>query len=58
MILYAVGEPANIISQEVFLEAEAFWEHTCIAGGLFLCRYNKTTSGPNGPKVISVNLTL
>ena len=23
------------------LEAKANWEHTCIAGGLFLLRYNK-----------------
>jgi len=24
-----------------FLEAKAYREHTCIAGGLFLCGYNK-----------------
>jgi hypothetical protein len=23
------------------LEAKAFWEHTCIAGGLFVCGYKK-----------------
>ena len=32
-----VGEPYNHYNMEVFLlEAKAVWEHTCIAGGLFL----------------------
>ena len=26
------------------LEAKAFWEHTCIAGGLFVCGYNKKSA--------------
>ena len=37
----AVGEPALIISQEVFLEAKARWEHTCIAGGIIVWAYKK-----------------
>jgi len=33
----AVGEPALIINPGGFLlEAKANWEHTCIAGGLFV----------------------
>jgi len=29
---------------EVFLEAKAFWEHTCIADGLFLLPTQKKTT--------------
>jgi len=37
-----VGEPYNHYNMEVFLlEAKAVWEHTCIAGGLFLLSIQK-----------------
>lgn len=38
-----VGEPYNHYNMEVFLlEAKAVWEHTCIAGGLFLLSIQKS----------------
>ena len=38
-----VGEPYNHYNMEVFLlEAKAVWEHTCIAGGLFLLSIQTT----------------
>ncbi len=33
---YVVGEPTYQNIREFLLEAKANWEHTCIAGGLFL----------------------
>jgi len=33
-----------IITWRFFLEAKAFWEHTCIAGGLFLLPIQKESN--------------